>query len=136
MGISSMDDLTQDKICEILVSMEAVDLSELGWSSCADVTPDNLFAIVDASMKEEGTDLSAMGIRSFEDINMDTAFNQFSMMMKESGLDMQEAYGVSSFDDLTSEKLQQMLADAGIELTEEQKEGINMNFSEVKSAAK
>lgn len=120
MGISSMDDLTQDKICEILVSMEAVDLSELGWSSCADVTPDNLFAIVDASMKEEGTDLSAMGIRSFEDINMDTAFNQFSMMMKESGLDMQEAYGVSSFDDLTSEKLQQMLADAGIELTEEQ----------------
>ena len=83
-----MDDLTQDKICEIVVQMNEIDLQEMGFDSCADINPEAVFTMMSAMMKEEGVDLEAYGVRSFEDVNVDTAFNAAMIEMKNMGIDM------------------------------------------------
>lgn len=131
-----MDDLTQDKLCEIIVAMNEINLQDMGFNSCADITPDSVFNMMATMMKEEeGVDLAEYGIRSFADVNMDTAFNAVMANMMEEGVDM-SSYGVNSFDDLTAEILFKILADNGVEISEEDKENITMNFDETKSALK
>lgn len=129
-GITSMDDLTQDNICNIFVEMETIKLEELGVESCAGFTDEWAWSMLNAMMMENGMDLAEMGYRSFNDVTEENVFNSYSAMMKETTGKGMDDYGISSFDDFSSAYVIEILEDNGVEVSDEQKNMITENFGE------
>lgn len=130
MGFTDMDDLTFMNVCQVGTEGGMVSLEGTGFASCADITPENTFAMVDAMMKEDGIDLASYGVSSFNDLTEDTMFTAMDKQLKDAGLQGME--GVRSVDDLSSAKLIKIMEDNGVAVDEATKTQINENFDVVK----
>ena len=136
-GISSFDELSNTKICELMVKMQAIDLAAMGLNSCSDLNAQRIFDDMNAIMasQEGGVDMAAFGIRSFDDFNERTFITLFNNNIKsQTGVDLQAEFGVSSIDDLSATKVVGMLEKLGVPLDEAQKVEIGNAFPESQSS--